>query len=551
MIFKERLISLRNLIHSKNFFLVSFLLILCIGIFLRTYHFHDWLLFEKDQVRDAVFTEQVLTGEKSWPVFGPTMRASGEDKETLFHIGPVYYYFQILSAMIFGPEAEVMAYPDLLFSILSLPLFFFFLRKYFTENISLALMGVYAISFFIIKYSRFAWNPNLIPFFSLLFLFSAHEFLINKEKTRWFWVVSYAIALGIGVQLHATTLILFSAVFIVTTLFLFYKNRGIWKKIFVIIFLALCINAPQVVSEFSTGFTNTRILFHFSEKNDTSKTLSHKTTSAILADTLSCHLENNAYIFFSLGNKDCSYSFVKVLEKSPAGNRFRSTVSWIGLLGIFFFSFLGYISFWYKFFQEEDRNKKYFLGLLISFFSLFFVIMIPIVGGSEFKEFRYFSPVFFVAFFFVGFFIEWFVSSRKLKYAVLFLLVGVASIGNIQVLADQVTILSSYEGNNGHAVYYGEVENIVKYMQEMTGSARKIYVMSEKIYTGNIFLPGAYVARKTGYELIRTFEIEDVPLGSPLFFLAINRGENELIIRGLPVKSVKNFGKMRVYQLEY
>ncbi len=543
--------SLKHTITSRKFlfFIASFILVF--GTFLRMYHFHDFLLFEKDQVRDAILTEQVVNGERSWPVFGPTMRASGEEKTNLFHIGPIYYYFQIFSAMLFGNNAEVMAYPDLFFSILSLPLFFIFLRKYFGVRISLLLTLVYSVSFFSITYSRFAWNPNLIPFFSLLFLLSVYEFLRKQEEVSWWWVIGYAIAFGVGVQLHATTLILFSVILIGTTIFLLYKNRCVWKKILIMFVIALCLNAPQVISELSTSFANTRILFHFSEKSDHSESLSKKTTFSVIADTISCHIEANAYIFFSLGKKDCNYSFVKVWEQSDSGKRFRASVSWIECISISLFSLFGYALFFATFLVEKDKDKKYFLGLLLSFLSFFFLLMIPIVGGSEFKEFRYFLPVFFVPFFFAGFLMR---SIRLLKiivYIVSSILIGIALLGNGNAIIQKAHILFSQKGNDGHSVYYGETEKVVQYIQVLSGNAQKVYVMSEKIYTGNIFHPGSYIAEKNGYEFIRVFSAKEIPSGSPLFFLAENTGVYESVIQEVPVKSVKDFGKMRVYQLAY
>ena len=101
--------------------------IIAVGIFLRTYNFHDWLDFRLDQVRDAVLVGEVVDGGE-WPDFGPSMKKSGISKDALFHVGPIYYHFQIISAKIFGDYPDKMAYPDLIFSILSIPLFYFFLK---------------------------------------------------------------------------------------------------------------------------------------------------------------------------------------------------------------------------------------------------------------------------------------------------------------------------------------------------------------------------------------------------------------------------------------
>ena len=147
--------------------------IILVGIFLRTYRFHDWLEFKGDQARDASLVQDVVAGNAEWPLTGPFMSNSAANKDETFHIGPLYYYFQIVSAQVFGNIPESLAYPDVLFSILSLPLFYLFFRKYLDQKLSLGVTFLYVVSFFFVMHSRFAWNSNLIPCFTLVALTEA------------------------------------------------------------------------------------------------------------------------------------------------------------------------------------------------------------------------------------------------------------------------------------------------------------------------------------------------------------------------------------------
>jgi len=309
------------------------------GVFLRTYRFHDWLLFEYDQVRDTAAIEQVVSGEKPWPLLGPTMRASGDTQEALFRVGPIYYYFQVFSAKIFGMKAESMAYPDVFFGILAIPLFYFFLRKYFRTDASLYLTLLYAVSFFAIRYSRFAWNPNPIPFFSILFLRSMHEFLTSGEKTSKRWVGIAGAAIGIGIQLHAIVLLLFGLTSAVTAFYLLKKNRSVWKKILVVLAVATTFNIPQMASEWQTGFANSKSLLSSPVKEGDS---GKRSVFSIFADDLSCTVESNGYILSSLGREDCGFAYVKSLEDSRAGRAFRETVFWPEFAAVLLFSVFGY-----------------------------------------------------------------------------------------------------------------------------------------------------------------------------------------------------------------
>ena len=147
--------------HKSLLLLVGIILL---GVFLRTYHFTDWLQFSPDQARDATLIENVLRGTAPFPLTGP------QAGNTQFNLGPLYYELEYVSAVLFGATPQAMAYPDVFFSLLAIPLLYLFLRKYFSVWIALALTSMMSVSLFIITSSRFASNPNAIPFFLMLFL---------------------------------------------------------------------------------------------------------------------------------------------------------------------------------------------------------------------------------------------------------------------------------------------------------------------------------------------------------------------------------------------
>src|SRR4030042_4003685 len=135
-------IMIKNMIEINKYFcdkkelfkknkreIITIAIILGLGIFLRTYHFSDWLRFNADQSRDAALIKNIVEGKVNTPLLGP--KAGG----TEFRLGPAFYYFQFASAKVFGEEPEKLAYPDLLFSILSILLFFLLARIFFGSKI--------------------------------------------------------------------------------------------------------------------------------------------------------------------------------------------------------------------------------------------------------------------------------------------------------------------------------------------------------------------------------------------------------------------------------
>ena len=193
------------------------------GIFLRTWHHHDWLRFNADQGRDAQIVSDVVNGKANLPLLGP--KAGG----TEFRLGPVFYWFEIAAAKIFGNAPDKMAYPDLLTGILCIPLLFFFLRKYFEKNQSLALTAVFAVSAYAVRYARFGWNPNSSPFWAILFLFALCEIFSEKENQKFWWSIAAGAAIGVGVQLHTTLLAILPATAVVVFGYFSFKNRKFLK----------------------------------------------------------------------------------------------------------------------------------------------------------------------------------------------------------------------------------------------------------------------------------------------------------------------------------
>src|SRR3989344_5909340 len=103
------MVKIIKLIKSADKHIWILMAIILLGVFLRAYNFHDGLRFNADQARDATLASQVIDGGKAWPLLGP--KAGG----TNFRLGPIFYYFQIISGKVFGNLPDKFAYPDLFF----------------------------------------------------------------------------------------------------------------------------------------------------------------------------------------------------------------------------------------------------------------------------------------------------------------------------------------------------------------------------------------------------------------------------------------------------
>ncbi len=165
--------------HDKLFWGI-FAVIMLSAIFLRTWQHSEWLFFKWDQGRDAtLLVEAVKNGPSELPLLGPRATKVGQD---YLHLGPAYYYFQYLpAALLNSTDPAAFAYFDLIMSILTIPLLFIFCRLYFSPRHSLIITSLYGLSFLVIQYSRFAWNPNSVPFLVLLTFYGMLRFAQSKK----------------------------------------------------------------------------------------------------------------------------------------------------------------------------------------------------------------------------------------------------------------------------------------------------------------------------------------------------------------------------------
>jgi len=259
---------------KKYWVVMTLFAIVLLSFFVRFYQFDEWLYFKMDQSRDALLIGRAIEeGPGYLPLLGA--RAGATDLEHGFlRLGPAYYYFQYISGKIFdSTHPSVFAYPDLFFGVAAIPLLYALLRLYFSQRHSLLITAMYAFSFLIIQYSRFAWNPNSLQFFILLSFYGLLRFLNESRPApkRW-WLALFTFGLTIGSQLHFFGF--FSLVGISGLLILF--HMGIWKRravadcltkaalrkfasfAAVVLSVFLVLYSPVIISDSMEGWQNTK-----------------------------------------------------------------------------------------------------------------------------------------------------------------------------------------------------------------------------------------------------------------------------------------------------
>lgn len=248
--------SVKNKTYS--FLIISFILVL--AAFLRLYRISDYMTFLGDEGRDVLVVYNILHGHLT--LLGPTASVGG------FFLGPIYYYFMAPFLFLSDYNPVGPAIMVALFGVATVWLVYKIGSEFLDEYVGMVCALLYSISPVVIAYSRSSWNPNIMPFFSLLtiyFIFLATE----KNKFKYFFLTG--IFLGVAMQLHYLTIFLFAIIIIYTFLArVLYLENG-YKQIiqriiddFFYILIGFIIGSSTFLAfEVRHGFPNIRSIFRF------------------------------------------------------------------------------------------------------------------------------------------------------------------------------------------------------------------------------------------------------------------------------------------------
>jgi len=457
------------------------LAILLVGVFLRTWHHHDWLRFNADQGRDAILVSSVVDGTAPMPLLGP--KAGG----TQFRLGAAFYYFEIVSAKIFGNVPDKMAYPDLFTGILCIPLLFFFLRKYFEKYVSLYLTAIFAVSAYAIFYARFGWNPNSTPFWTLLFLYAIHEVVSEKSKRKYLWSVLVGVAIGIDVQLHTTLLVILPVVTVLVFGYFSFKNKKILKYFLVILIASLIINIPQLIDMHKTNGKNITAFFQGLK----TKQKSESAVAGNILQSTSCLIQGNVYIAsgYEISDK-CSFD---------SGNS-KVNIAIFTFGSIFFLG--GLILAVRYFLKETDADRKAFLGIVFVFTGITYLVFTKMAYELSV---RFYLPLVFLPFVLLGFWAEFFREKIKTGHNIIFLIAGAFLLGsNLFFVQKSFASLANYDkpgGGDVNVTILKEVEVFSRFIVANSNNEKKVYIEGDKQFLHKAYTPLKYLVGRSKVKL--------------------------------------------------
>ncbi len=223
--------------------------ILFVAAFLRFYHINTTTFVDDDAVvfrlaRD-LFTHGLL------PITS--------NRASLGNLNPpmVVYLFMLPAAISANPLwAEVMVG---LLNTGAVLLTYFFTRRYYGRFAGITASLLFATAVRALIYSRNIWPQNLLPFFTLLFLYMLFRGVVERRKG---WFVPAVFLVCILYQLHGTGLFLLVP-FAVAVLFAYRTLR--WYDIVLSAGVILILFSPYLYWEYLSHWSDIRILLSASK----------------------------------------------------------------------------------------------------------------------------------------------------------------------------------------------------------------------------------------------------------------------------------------------
>ncbi len=227
-----------------------------LALFLRVYRLPEFIAYHQDQVRDLQYVkEHVETGKFIY--LGPKASVGN------FFLAPLWYYLmQITYFFSHSPVA-----PALMVAVLNsaaVVLLYFFSATFFSSGAAVIASLLYAVSPFSIEYSRFAWNPNPIPFFTIIAIYSLYIYIYKNRKN---FIYVAVVASNFAFQLHYQGFLLVAAVFI------FPLMKKDWKRLVLSGILFIGLLTPFIIYEVSNGYPNMSQIASFLGKTTEGRSL--------------------------------------------------------------------------------------------------------------------------------------------------------------------------------------------------------------------------------------------------------------------------------------
>jgi 4-amino-4-deoxy-L-arabinose transferase-like glycosyltransferase len=263
---QNRSLQLLHRLRQPRVLLILFILV--VAAFLRFYKLDEYMTFLGDEGRDALMMRRIWV---DWdiPLIGPPMSVGD------LYLGPLYYYMMAVAMGIFYLNPVAAAGMVAFIGTATVGLVWYFTKELFGYWAGVVAALLYALSPVTVTYSRASWNPNPVPFFTLLAFIC---FWQGHKRQDYRWLVGVGVFVSAAVQMHYLSLILV-AVFGLLWLVEAFSVGKIWRRDFILGSVGAVVGfwllfVPLILFEIKHGFPNAQALVRLFGGSENSVSLS-------------------------------------------------------------------------------------------------------------------------------------------------------------------------------------------------------------------------------------------------------------------------------------
>jgi len=222
--------------------------------------------FLGDQGRDAIIIKRIITGEHFPAIGAPT--SVGQ-----VYLGPFYYYFIAPWLLLFKFQPIGLAFGVAVYSSFYLLVNYFIVKELFNKKIALISTIFLSFSSVLIDFSRFSWNPNLLPLFVLLTIYFAIKSL---QTNKWHYFFLLGAFLSFSIQLHYLALFLIPAIGIIFLSSLYKKSVkqliSQFHNFLISVLSFIIFSSPLIIFDLRHNFLNSKLFLALFKSSGTSFT---------------------------------------------------------------------------------------------------------------------------------------------------------------------------------------------------------------------------------------------------------------------------------------
>jgi 4-amino-4-deoxy-L-arabinose transferase-like glycosyltransferase len=207
----------RDWIQKNRLEFIVLVAILLIGTFMRLYRIDEYMTFLGDEGRDVIVVRRLLVD------FDPILVGPGTSIGDMY-LGPLYYYMMAPALLLANYSPVGPAVMIALLGVVTVFFVWYIGREWFGKIAAPISAFLYAIAPVVIIYSRSSWNPNIMPFFALLTIYSLWRIW---QRRQYKWLIVTGVAMAFVLQSHYLGLLLIPTIGVFWGLTLIGVIRGI------------------------------------------------------------------------------------------------------------------------------------------------------------------------------------------------------------------------------------------------------------------------------------------------------------------------------------